>query len=51
MDEHPVADLEALVFEQADVDQAGDPVDVDAREVFVALVELSQLSGDAQAHG
>jgi hypothetical protein len=50
VDEHPVAGLQLLVLEQADVDDPPDARDVDAGQVLV-VEHLDQPSGDPEAHG
>ena len=51
VDEHPVAGLEHLVLEQADVDHAAHAGHLDARELIVVRSQLDELTGDAEAHG
>src|SRR5690242_15447998 len=54
VDEHPVAGAGAAVVvgvEQADVDRAANPGDVDLGEPVELVDNLDDLAGDGQAHG
>src|SRR5829696_232500 len=50
VDQHPVAGLQLLVLEQADVDRPLDPADVDLGQVGAVVHELDDLTRDAETH-
>src|ERR1700677_1547478 len=50
VDQHPIADLELLVFEQADVDDPGHPGHVNPSQVVMGFDEFHQLTRNPKTH-
>src|SRR5918996_2255139 len=50
VDQHPVARLQLLVLEQADVDRPADPAHVHLGQIGAIVHQLDDLTRDAQTH-
>jgi len=51
MNEDPVARLDLLVFQQADVDDPPDPADIDPGQIGLVRQELDNLTRNPESHG